>query len=251
MPHKPLAASEKFYKQSGAGLYGDVLAELDWSVGQVLDKLSELGLDEQTLVLFTSDNGPWFGGSTGGLRGMKSKTWEGGLRVPAIFRWPGQIKPAQEIGQLAGMIDVLPTVLNAANLPLPNERPLDGVSLWPLLTGGEKSPERVLFAMQGRELMTVRRGKWKLHVRAPGVNRYLADGDHWIDPRAPDGVTILAPYEQYPGVQTSDEQQPMMLFDISADPAEQHNVAAEQPDVVRQLKSAYDEMHERFRAAVK
>ena len=89
MPHKPLACSEAFYKKSGAGLYGDVLAELDWSVGQVLARLKELGLDERTLVIFTSDNGPWYGGSTGGLRGMKATTWEGGFRVPCIVRWPG------------------------------------------------------------------------------------------------------------------------------------------------------------------
>ena len=91
MPHKPLACSEPFYKKSGAGLYGDALAELDWSVGRVLARLKELGLEERTLVLFTSDNGPWYGGSTGGLRGMKATTWEGGYRVPCIARWPGRV----------------------------------------------------------------------------------------------------------------------------------------------------------------
>ena len=91
MPHKPLAASEKYYQKSGAGLYGDVISELDASVGQVLAKLKELKLDDNTLVVFTSDNGPWFGGSTGGLRGMKGTSWEGGYRVPFIARWPGTI----------------------------------------------------------------------------------------------------------------------------------------------------------------
>ena len=98
MPHKPLACSEAFYKKSGAGLYGDVLAELDWSVGQVLARLKDLGLDSRTLVIFTSDNGPWYGGSTGGLRGMKSTTWEGGYRVPCIVRWPGRL-PAGTVCQ--------------------------------------------------------------------------------------------------------------------------------------------------------
>ena len=97
MPHKPLACSEAFYKKSGAGLYGDALAELDWSVGHVLDTLKELGLDERTLVLFTSDNGAWFGGSTGGLRGMKATTWEGGFRVPMIARWPGRLPAGKAI----------------------------------------------------------------------------------------------------------------------------------------------------------
>ncbi len=91
MPHKPLACSERFYKKSGAGLYGDVMAELDWSVGQVLARVKDLGLEDRTLVIFTSDNGPWYGGSTGGLRGMKSTTWEGGFRVPCIVRWPGRV----------------------------------------------------------------------------------------------------------------------------------------------------------------
>ena len=95
MPHKPLAASEAFYKKSGAGLYGDAVAELDWSVGQVLAKLKELGLDENTLVLFSSDNGPGFGGSSGGLRGMKGAQWEGGYRVPMIARWSGKIPAGQ------------------------------------------------------------------------------------------------------------------------------------------------------------
>src|SRR5262245_4340397 len=93
MPHKPLAASDAFYKKSGAGLYGDVIAELDAAIGRVLAKIKELGLDERTLVLFTSDNGPWYGGSSGGLRGMKGQAWEGGYREPMIARWPGKIPP--------------------------------------------------------------------------------------------------------------------------------------------------------------
>jgi len=90
MPHKPLAASEAFYKQTGTNLYGDVMAEIDWSVGEIIAKLKKLGLERQTLVFFTSDNGPWYGGSTGGLRGMKGRTWEGGTRVPLIAWWPGR-----------------------------------------------------------------------------------------------------------------------------------------------------------------
>ena len=101
MPHKPLAVSEAFYKKSGAGLYGDTLAELDWSVGQVLTRLKDLGLDAQTLVIFTSDNGAWYGGSTGGLRGMKSTTWEGGFRVPCIVRWPGRLPAGRTARRLA------------------------------------------------------------------------------------------------------------------------------------------------------
>ncbi|MCX7827364.1 MAG: sulfatase-like hydrolase/transferase, partial [Verrucomicrobiae bacterium] len=114
MPHKPLAVSENFYKKSGAGLYADTMAELDWSVGQLLDKLTELGLDKQTLVVFTSDNGPWFGGSTGGLRGMKGSSYEGGYRVPCIAWWPGKIPPGHVSHELSVMMDLFATSLAVA-----------------------------------------------------------------------------------------------------------------------------------------
>ncbi|GAF81426.1 unnamed protein product, partial [marine sediment metagenome] len=111
MPHKPLAASEDFYTpDTPDDLYADVIRELDWSVGQILDKIKKLGLDSNTLVLFTSDNGPSYGGSTGGLRGMKGRTWEGGIRVPMIARWPGRIPAGNVNHSPAGSIDVFPTI---------------------------------------------------------------------------------------------------------------------------------------------
>lgn len=244
MPHKPLAASEAFYKQSGAGLYGDVIAELDDSVGQVLDKLQALGLDEQTLVLFASDNGPWFGGSTGGLRGMKGQTWEGGLRVPGIIRWPGHVPAGQVIDEPCGTIDVLPTLLKLAGVPLPEDRVIDGYDLLPVLTEGATYPERPLVGMQGNQLMTIRMGRFKLHVRVSRETRYGGDGERWIDPRAPDGVTLLAPYEQhqpadFPGVRTRARPSAMMLFDLETDPSEQENVAARYPDVVGRMMATF------------
>jgi arylsulfatase A-like enzyme len=114
MPHKPLAVSEAFYKKSGAGLYGDAVMELDWSVGQVLTKLKEVGIDDRTLVMFSSDNGATFGGSTGGLRGMKGSTYEGGYRVPMIARWPGRIGAGHVSEQPAVMMDLFVTSLKAA-----------------------------------------------------------------------------------------------------------------------------------------
>ncbi len=150
MPHKPLAASEAFYKKSGTGLYGDVIAELDWGIGEVLKTLDELNLNERTFVLFTSDNGPWFGGNTAGLRGMKSTPWEGGLRVPAIVRWTGHIPPDQVIDTPCGTIDVLPTVLALAGVPLPEGRTLDGIDLLPLLEQGMPLPERHVVRHAGR-----------------------------------------------------------------------------------------------------
>jgi len=246
MPHKPLAASEDFYTpDTPDDLYADVIRELDFSVGQILEKLRQLGLDKDTLVLFTSDNGPWYGGSTGGLRGMKAKTWEGGLRVPMIARWPGKIPAGVVNHSPAGTIDVFPTILKAAGLDVPRDRVIDGKDIWGLLTSaGAKSPHEALFAMQGPNLMTVRSGRWKLHVRSPG-GVPKRDAKDWVDPRGPDGVTIIAQYEQarpsaYPGVIGGDGPKNMMLFDIEADPAEQHDLSKQHPDVVERLKAIYE-----------
>ena len=247
MPHKPLAASEEFYKKSGAGLYGDVIAELDWAVGQILARLDQLGLDENTLVVFTSDNGPWFGGSSGGLRGMKGQTWEGGIRVPMIARWPGKIPAGRVSHEPAGTIDLLPTVLKLAGVELPEDRVIDGKDIMPLLTSDAASPHEALFAMSGPRLMTVRSGTWKLHVNAPPNWPKHLKSD-WVDPRGPDGVTILAPYEQatpdeHPDAGLAgDPAAPMILFDLASDPAEQHNVAEEHPEVVARLKGIFDQM---------
>ncbi len=245
MPHKPLAASEDFYTpDTPDDLYADVISELDWSVGQVLEKLKSLNLDDNTMVIFTSDNGPWYGGSTGGLRGMKGKTWEGGLRVPMIARWPGSIPAGVVNNSPAGTIDVLPTILNAASVPIPGDRIIDGQDIMPMLKSGDaQSPHDAIFGMQGPNLATIRSGNWKLHVRSPGPtpNR---DGD-WVDPRGPDGVTILAPYEQarpseYPGADDGDKPKNMMLFDIESDPAEQHDLSDKHPEIVKRLKAAFD-----------
>ena len=255
MPHKPLAASEKFYKKSGSGLYGDVMAELDWSVGQVLDKLEEHKLSKNTLVIFTSDNGPWFGGSSGSLRGMKGNTWEGGIRVPFIARWPVQIPAGHVSHEPASVIDVFPTMVMAAGIRLPDDRTIDGRDIMPLLTSDAASPHEALFSMGGAKLATVRSARWKLHVTGPGKLRALPPDEEWIDARAPDGVTLLAPYEQYhpsnyPGLTTGDKPGPMMLFDLKADPGEQHNVASENVEVVQRLKAHYDRMQQELAAAM-
>lgn len=249
MPHKPLAVSEAFYQKSEAGLYGDAVMELDWSVGQVLAKLKELGLDENTLVLFTSDNGAWFGGSCGGLRGMKSAQWEGGYRVPMIARWPGQIPAGRVCDQLAVTMDLFATVLEATGAKMPDDRVLDGRSLMPVLKSTEaKPPHEYIFGHLNSKLANVRDARWKLHV-LPATQIKLkpgADGK-WLDPRAPDGVTILAPYEQYnidafPGLNTGDAAAKMQLFDLQNDPGEQHDVAAQHPEEVKRLMAVYEEM---------
>ncbi|MEJ7640423.1 MAG: sulfatase [Singulisphaera sp.] len=247
MPHKPLACSEASYKKSGAGLYGDVMAELDESVGRVLAKLDDLGIDQRTLVIFTSDNGPWYGGSTGGLRGMKGTTWEGGYRVPCLVRWPGRVPAGMVSHEPAVTMDLFATSLAAAGVAPPDGRVIDGKDLLPLLEGHGKGPHEVVFGHQGARLATVRDARWKLHVLPPRDRRDPSTGGRWIDPRGPDGVTILAPYEQssptdYPGLRTGDESKAMSLFDLTNDPGEQRDVAAAHPEVVARLKARFDAM---------
>jgi uncharacterized sulfatase len=251
MPHKPLAASEKYYKKSGAGLYGDVISELDASVGRVLDKLEELKLDENTLVVFTSDNGPWFGGSSGGLRGMKGTSWEGGYRVPFIARWPGKIPAGHTSAEPAVTMDLFATTLKACDIAPPADRVIDGQNILPLLTSEAKSPHDAVLGLQGARLATVRDASWKLHI-LPANDRLIAETNKkWIDPRAPDGVTLLAPFEQYqpadyPGINSGDAPQAMALFNLIIDPSEQHNVAAMHPEIVTRLKSQFDTITREF-----
>ncbi len=173
MPHKPLAASEDFYRPGGAArdLYASVMRELDWSVGQILDRVESLGLTRDTLVVFVSDNGAWYGGSTGGLRGMKGRVWEGGIRVPMIARWPGRIPGGRVSPALTGVIDWFPTCSARAGVPLPQGRLIDGKDLTPLLTGAASgSPHQAIFAMAGAELRAMRSGPWKL-IAAPRGRR--------------------------------------------------------------------------------
>jgi arylsulfatase len=169
MPHVPLGVSAAFRGKSRRGPYGDVLMELDASVGRVLGALREAGLERTTLVFFLSDNGPWlnFGdhaGSAGPLREGKGTEWEGGVRVPCLVRWPGRIRPGTVCREMASSMDILPTVAGAAGARLPS-RPIDGLDLRPLLLGETaSSPRRELYLYYGRDLHAVRRGRWKLHV---------------------------------------------------------------------------------------
>lgn len=215
-PHVPLHASEDFHGRSRAGLYGDVIAEIDWSVGQINDKLDALGLSENTLVVFTSDNGPWTimkqdGGTTGLLRGGKGDTWEGGMRVPFAARWPGRIPAGTVSPEVASVLDFLPTMLRLAGGEIPGDRPVDGIDMLPALEGGSL-PERTVHYHRGERLCALRRGKWKIHFRyfEPGQrNDFLAD--NWTP------------------------AEPPLLFDLETDPSERFDLAAERPEVVERL----------------
>jgi uncharacterized sulfatase len=254
MPHKPLAASDDFYTpDTPDNLYADVISELDFNIGRLLKRLKELSLDEKTLVIFTSDNGPWYGGSTGGLRGMKGRTWEGGLRVPMIARMPGVIPEGIINDNPAGTIDILPTLCQLAGTVPPSDRVLDGRDILPMLKDGNApSPHDAIFGMQGGSLATIRSGPWKLHVKSPGPARFInlspEELENWIDPRGPDGVALLAPYEQakpsrHPGLTEGVNPKPMMLFNLKTDPGEQRDVAKQNPDVVKRLKAMFDDIN--------
>ena len=255
MPHKPLAASADFYgkgEKNARALYKAVVEELDWSVGQVLAKLKELKLDEKTLVIFTSDNGPWYAGATGGLRGMKGQTYDGGLRVPLIARWPGKIPAGHVNHEPAIMMDLFATSLKAAGVEAPKDRVIDGKDIMPLLTDARaKSPHELLFFCRGDNLHAVRGGEYKLHVNRPGPARdkVWSPDEEWIDRRAPDGERLIAPKEQghpsqFPGLLTGDEVKPGVLFNLVSDAGEQHDIAGKYPDIVKRLKEAADGFEE-------
>jgi len=169
LPHVPLFRSKDFAGRSTRGVYGDVIEEIDANVGRVLDTLRELQLDRRTLVLFLSDNGPWLpyldqGGSAGLLRNGKSTTWEGGMRVPAIFHWPGTIPAGTVVDGIGSELDVLQTFATLAGIPAPRDRALDGYDLSPTLRGKANSPRQTLFYYQGAALNGIRRGSFKTHA---------------------------------------------------------------------------------------
>jgi hypothetical protein len=229
MVHIPLGVSEKFRGHSAQGLFGDVVEEVDWSVGQVLTTLDRLGLAEDTLVLFTSDNGPWlnFGnhaGSTGGLREGKGTAFEGGPRVPAIVRWPGHTPPGSVCTRMASTIDVLPTVAAVTGAPLP-ERKIDGVSILPLLVGdGTAEPRTQFWFYYDAELRGVREGRWK-RVFPHRTRSYVGvepGRDGWPGPYA--SLTV-----------------PDALYDLATDPGETVDVSAAYPDLIRRLDSIAEE----------
>lgn len=165
MPHEPMHASDSFRGQSRAGLYGDTVSEVDWSVGQVLDTLQELGLADRTLVMFSSDNGPWWQGNPGPARGRKMQVFEGGFHVPFLATWPGVIPPGTSTSAMAMNFDLFPTILRLAGVPLPEDRIIDGRDILPLLTGGSASPHDTLLFYDVRNLVGLRWQEWKYYRR--------------------------------------------------------------------------------------
>ncbi len=226
-PHVPIAASDKFKGKTGKGLYADMIAEIDDSVGQVVKRLDELGLTDNTLIFFTSDNGPWqmFGnhaGETGPLRGDKGTSFEGGVRVPGIFCFPGKIPAGKETPAIASTLDLLPTIAAFTGAELPKLK-IDGHDLSPLLQGKtEQSPTQAFYYYYGGQLQAVRVGDWKLHV-PHGWRRVVEKGK--------DGQP--GPVD-HPKIELS-------LFNLKDDIGESNNLADKHPEIVEQLMKAVEE----------
>ena len=223
MPHMPLFRSEAFTDRSVAGVYGDVIEEIDWTVGQVVEALDRLGLSSNTLVVFTSDNGPWtsfetHGGSAGPLRHGKGTTFEGGMRVPGIFWWPGTIAPGvtREIG--SGM-DLFTTAIALSGGAIPDDRPIDGVDLSPVLFGAGPSPRNVMAYYRMGELFAFRQGAHKVH--------FTTQGRYGLPPARTD-------------------HDPPLLFDLRVDAGERYDLAADRPAVLDAVVAAA----ERYRTSM-
>ena len=224
MPHIPLNTSDEFRGRSDAGSYGDVIEELDWSTGEIVKALEQNGVLDNTLIIFTSDNGPWLsygnhGGSAGNLRGGKFDTWEGGFRVPAILHWPSVIEKGQVTGQLVSAIDILPTLADITGSALP-EQSIDGISVLPLLEGSPMAAleSRVFYYFHREQLNAVRQGPWKYVFEHRGQR---------LTSRGADGVN---------GEYDFNVTFPEALYQLAVDSAESNNVLAEHRDLATRLR---------------
>lgn len=229
-PHVPLFVSEKFKGKSERGLYGDVIMEIDWSVGQILSALKENGLEENTMVIFTSDNGPWLAygnhaASALPLREGKGTAWDGGSREPFIMQFPKAIKPGRTINTTVNAIDLLPTIAEITNAPLPTLK-IDGKSAWKVFTGeSSESPQEAYFVYyRVNELMAVRYKNWKMYF--PHTYRTMSGQEP-----GKDGL---------PGAYKMIDMKEIELYDVVADVSETKNVAANHPDVVAKIKELAD-----------
>lgn len=245
MPHVPIFASESYRGRTRRGLYRDVVAELDWSVGEILRQLRQQGLTERTWVIFTSDNGPFLSygehaGSAGPLREGKLTTFEGGVRTPCLMRWPGRIPAGRTCDELVTTLDILPTCVRLLGAQ-PPERPIDGLDAWPLLAGAPdaRTPRSVFYYYSGDELHAVRSGPWKLHLPhdylsvagAPGKGGKPANYENMrplaIEQSGIRGIASRHGYEV--------RRIELSLFHLQDDVGETRNVAAAHPDVVQDL----------------
>ena len=234
-PHQPFYPSERFAGTSQGGPYGDAVSEFDWSVGEVIAAVKRLGIEADTLVVVTSDNGPWFEGSPGGLRGRKGQSYEGGFRVPCVAWWPGQIPAGAVVDAPAMNIDFFPTFLGLAGLGLPTDRVIDGVDLWPVLSGQATDlDERALFFFHDYDVEAVRAGTWKYihsnsHYAWPvpldkqdSFAGRLTAGHNYTPPGSTEAIPSLGSWPA--------------LYHVQRDPGEAYNVAKTFPEVADGLE---------------
>jgi uncharacterized sulfatase len=220
-PHQPLFASENFKDKSRAGIYGDVVEELDSSVAEIVDSLKKNGLAENTIIVFNSDNGPWYNGSTGGLRGRKGQSYDGGYRVPFIVRWPGHIPAGSVCTAPAMNIDLFPTLTAAAGITLPTDRAIDGKDIRGLLSGqASATPHEVIYLYHYEELEGVRSGNWK----------YFRNINHYVAPQPVDkpttfmGKTSKGTLGDWPN-----------LYNLAVDREECYNLAKRYPEICKEM----------------
>ncbi len=235
MPHVPLHVSEKFRGKSRQGLYGDVIMEIDWSVGEVLKTLREQGVERETLVIFASDNGPWLSygnhaGSARPLREGKGTCWEGGTRTPCIMRWPGRIPMGTTCGDMLMTIDILPTIARLTGARLPRHK-IDGLDVWPLIAGskGARNPHQAyFFYYEVNQLQAVVTGDGRWNLQLPHTYSTLGG-------RAPGRDGRPAPYQQVKLARPE-------LYDLASDIREVTDVATEHPELVKRLEGFADEI---------
>jgi len=226
-PHDPAGASERFRGKTRFGDYGDSVAEIDWSVGEILKAVERSGIANDTLICFTSDHGPWYQGNPGLLRGRKASTFEGGVRVPFIAKWPGTMPPNQTIDSWCGHLDILPTMASLCGLTLP-AKPLDGVDKSGFFIGSgvkqESKPQLYFSALSGPaafDVHCIRKDQWKLRI-AQGIG-----GEIYVNDRTSgsNGSALLARHE---------------LYDLSSDPTESYDVAVFHPEIASGLQKELD-----------
>ena len=245
MPHVPIFRSEAFAGKSKRGPYGDVVTELDWSVGEILQTLTDLNLEQNTLVIFMSDNGPFLSygdhaGSAGALREGKLTSFEGGVRTPCLMRWPAKIAAGTECQEPACTIDLLPTIAKLTEAKRPDLK-IDGLDISPLILGtsSEGSPHEAIFIYAGEELEAVRSGEWKLHF----AHDYLTVAGEPGRDGKPANFNNLKPasitQSGIQGIATRHGYQvahiDLALFNMKTDPGEKTNVVSKHPDVVARL----------------
>ena len=222
-PHQPLAASAAFAGRSQAGKYGDAVEEIDWGVGQIVDALDRTGVADNTLVIFTSDNGPWFEGSAGVLRGGKGQSMDGGFKVPFIAKWPKRIPPGSTSPHLLTNLDIFPTMLDLAGVEQPSDRVIDGINMLAALTGkAVKPPREAFYYYHYDELQAVRTGTWK-YIRR--TNRYV-----WPIPLDAEALSRKL------GTKQLGSERAPLLYDLARDPGERYNVIATHPDIAARLE---------------